>query len=607
MSYDNAEFDIIFAGGGTAACYIAGRLAAAEPSLKILVIEAGPHTENGLAHIQPAQFPSHMVPGSKTIKFVVSQPSEHLGGRPLVVPSGQCVGGGSSVNFAVFNRASASEYDDWENKFNNPGWGSKDLIPLLMKARRMLGFQIEHDQDRYGSSGPIKVSYGGYFGRVSQDFLDTAAEYDKDRRVTSSGSDVSTANTYGRWPKWVSTAGRRSDVPHQLIYPTEMHPNLRFLTEHLVKRVIIQNGRAVGVECFLNPQYHPQEPLEVLKVYAKRQVVVSAGSLGSPLILERSGIGAAAVLEQNGVQQFVDLPAVGERYHDHQLVLGVYRTGDEYDTMDSLVRGEPEAQAKWHAQWLEDGTGMMASNGIDAAVKMRPVSVDEVRSIGPEFEKKWESFYADHPDRSVLWIGCCNFCLGQSHIAPKGNYYVIGWFLHHPSSIGRIHITSGEDALAPPDFSSGFCENEDDMELHVWGYKKTRELARRMTCYRGELTSGHPAFEPSSAAVLKEDSSPVSVDAPNIQYTEADEEAIRIFVRKIVSSGWHSLGTCAMMPREQGGVVDSRLNVYGVEGLKVADLSIAPSNVGANTYSTVCAIAEKATLILAEDLGIQYE
>ncbi|TCD66632.1 hypothetical protein EIP91_001099 [Steccherinum ochraceum] len=603
MSYNNAEFDVVFAGGGAAACYIAGRLAAADPSLKILLVEAGPHTENGLTHIQPAQYLSHMMPGSKTMKFVVTKTSEHLGGRPLAVPAGQCVGGGSSVNFTLFNRASASEYDDWETKYNNPGWGSKDLIPLLIKSE---GFQIEHDKENYGSAGPIKVSYGGYFGRVSQDFLDLAAKYDKDRRITSSGSGLFPANAYGRWPKWISSAGRRSDVPHQLIYPTERHPNLRFLTEHLVKRVIIQDGRAVGLECIANPQYNTDASPETIKVYAKKWVIISAGSLGSPLILERSGIGASSVLKQNGVQQLVDLPGVGERYHDHQLVAGVYRTSEEYDTMDALMRGDTEEREKWHAQWLKDGTGMMATNGIEAAAKIRPVSDEEVRSIGPEFEKKWKSHYADHPDRTVIWFGSSNFCFGQFLTAPKGKYYGTGYFLNHPSSLGRIHIASGEDPLAPPDFDCGFMEHEDDMELHVWGYKRSREFARRMACYRGEFPSGQPSFDPSSAAAVNEDPTITPVDAPRIQYTKDDDEAIRAFVRRNVTTSWHSLGTCAMMPREQGGVVDPQLNVYEVAGLKVADLSIAPSNVGANTYSTVCAISEKAAIILAEDLNIQY-
>lgn len=131
----------------------AGRLAAADPSLRILLVEAGPHVLEDPASVQPARFLSNLSPGTRTVKFVVSHPSEHLGGRPVVVPSGQCIGGGSSVNcklnmssrlppppsthclvVTVFNRAAPSEYDDWETKYDNPRWGYKDLLPLLKKV-----------------------------------------------------------------------------------------------------------------------------------------------------------------------------------------------------------------------------------------------------------------------------------------------------------------------------------------------------------------------------------------------------------------------------------------------------------------------------------------
>lgn len=218
--------------------------------------------------------------------------------------------------------------------------------------------------------------------------------------------------------RWISNTGRRSDVPHQFIYPIGRHPNLHFLTEHLVKRVIIQcvttakfmashwhsfltthrDGRAVGVECIPGPQLHANTTSEPLKVYASKWVIVSGGSLGSPLILERSGIGSTAILRKYGVEQVVDLPGVGERYQgtsgcfsfsccicpltsapDHQIAASVFRTSDDYDTMDAFMRGDPdERQSKcpsytclrigqsfldkeWHEQWLKDGAGMMAN------------------------------------------------------------------------------------------------------------------------------------------------------------------------------------------------------------------------------------------------------
>jgi alcohol oxidase len=122
--------------GGTAAGVIAGRLAAADPTLKILLLEAGGHTKDQLFHTQPARFLVHLAPTSTTVKFYVGRESEHLGGRRPIVPVGACLGGGSSVNFTMYTRASASDYDDWKNIYGNEGWGYEDLLPLLKKVRQ---------------------------------------------------------------------------------------------------------------------------------------------------------------------------------------------------------------------------------------------------------------------------------------------------------------------------------------------------------------------------------------------------------------------------------------------------------------------------------------
>jgi len=140
----------------------------------------------------------------------------------------------------------------------------------------------------------------------------------------------------------------------------------------------------------------------------------------------------------------------------------------------------------------------------------------------------------------------------------------------------------------------------------TWGYKFSREIARRMPHFRGEPSVLHPAFAPGSAAAIVEHAEgPVAFDTPRIKYSDEDERAIEAYARATVGTIWHSLGTCAMKPRERDGVVDSHLSVYGVRGLKVADLSIAPANVSANTYSTALVIGEKAAVIIAEELGVK--
>ncbi|KAH8079784.1 alcohol oxidase-like protein [Cristinia sonorae] len=599
---EQSAFDVIIAGGGASACVVGGRLAVADPNLKILIVEAGPPTQEDFAHIQPARYATHLLPESKTIKFLAANPSEALGGRSAIIPTGQCLGGGSSVNFAMYTRAAASDYDDWVTKYGNPGWGYKDLLPYLMKFET---YQVDPNTETHGSSGPLKISSGGVYGNVGKDFLDVAAKYDSQRAFTTDVNGlVSGCNEYGNWPKWINKeTGHRSDAAHHYIYPQANNKSLVILTGHLVKRVIFENKRAVGIEYVPNARFHPDLPQQTQIARAKRLVIVSAGSLGSPLILERSGIGSAKVLEKNKVETVVDLPGVGDKYQDHQGLFPPFFASEESLTLDGIVRGDQVELDQWTPQWLNEGTGLMASNGIDAGLKLRPTE-QELKEIGPDFEARWKEFYADAPDKPVLWFGPLAMFVGDSSAVPKRKYFTIVWFLEHPAAFGHIHITSGEDVNAPPDFQPGYLTKPEDLAVLKWGYKRAREFARRMECYRGELSSMHPKFPQGSEAACKDDAVPVPVDAPNIKWTAEDDKLIEDYIRNYVTTTWHSLGTCPMKPRENGGVVDTRLNVYGVENLKVADLSVAPGNVAANTYSTALAIAERAAVIIAEDLGI---
>ncbi len=156
------------------------------------------------------------------------------------------------------------------------------------------------------------------------------------------------------------------------------------------------------------------------------------------------------------------------------------------------------------------------------------------------------------------------------------------------------------------DLDTGFLADPQglDVKKHIWAYKKTREIMRRMDCYRGEVPSWHPVFAKDSSAAIIETKDPLPDGVEDIKYSVEDDRAIEEFVRQKVSTTWHSMGTCKMKPREQGGAVDAALNVYGVKGLKVADLSIIPGNVGANTNNTALAVGERAADIFIHELGL---
>ncbi|EIW56549.1 alcohol oxidase-like protein [Trametes versicolor FP-101664 SS1] len=604
-----ATYDIIIAGGGTCGCIIAGRLAAADPSLSILVIESGPPTRGDPLHIQPAHYLHHLRPDSTTVKFQVGRESAALGGRAPIVPCGQCLGGGSSVNFTMYTRASASDYDDWENVYGNPGWGSADLLPLLRKCET---YQVEPGKPTHGYSGPLKISQGGFFTETGKEFLDVAAQYDKTRGQTDDVNGLFECDKYGVARtitcRWIDAkTGTRSDVPHHYIYNQDFREDqVRILTGYDVKKILFEGKRAVGVEYIANSRFNPDAKPEVLTATARRLVVISAGAFGSPAILERSGVGSKEALAKVGVEQIIDLPGVGESYQDHQVIFGPYVAADDVHTLDGIVTDDKAEIAKWTKEWKETGSGLIAHNGLDAGVKMRPNEA-ELSQLGEKFRQRWQEFYVPAPDKPVLWMGTMSMFLGDRSQSSVKKGYSIGWYIQYPMSLGHVHITSADDVQSPLDFHPGYLDSPEEMTLHKWGYKRSREFARRLPSYRGEVVASHPVFAPSSKAATGPRSGPVPVTAPDIEYTAEDEVALEAFIRRVVATAWHSIGTCAMKKREDGGVVDSKLNVYGVEGLKVTDASICPGNVGANVYSTAVLIGEKAAMIIAEELGITLQ
>ncbi|KIJ11538.1 alcohol oxidase [Paxillus involutus ATCC 200175] len=596
------EFDIIFAGGGTTACVVAGRLAAADPSLKILVVESGQHSRDLPIHVQPCQFVANLAPDSTTVSFHVGKPSEHLNGRAPIMQCGRSVGGGSTVNFMVYVRGAASDYDDWA-KLGNEGWSSNDLLPLMKKIET---YTIKADQPTHGYSGPIQISASAMDLGVGKQFLDVAKEYDPSRPQVDDNNDLVTADAYSPWYKYIdSKTGRRSDAASRYLYPHSENANLQILVGKRVKRVIVENGRAVGIEYTNDAISCPGASTELITVKASKMVVVSGGAFGSPAILERSGIGASPILKKNEVEVVVDLPGVGENYQDHNGVFPLYYASDETTTMDDLWSGnvELEEHAAWLKEWERSGKGKIAQNGLDAMVKLRPTAA-ELESIGPMFQHRWETFFKHSPDKPLAILSAAAGFSGDHSIEPGRKFVCMCYYTLYPESIGTVHIGSGDDPNAPLDFDPCLFSNPADVPPLNMLYKKARELARRMPSYRGEAAFVHPQFAADSAAACKEADGPVPISAPDIVYSAEDDKAIEHFHRNVVQSTWHSLGTCAMKPREECGVVDSRLNVYGVTGLKVADMSICPTNVGNNTYSTALLVGEKAAIIIAQDLGI---
>ncbi|KAI4747089.1 alcohol oxidase p68 [Aureobasidium sp. EXF-12298] len=611
------EVDIIVTGGGSCGCVVAGRLANLDHNLQVMLIEAGESNLNNPWVYRPGIYPRNMKLDSKTASFYYSRPSEWLGGRRAVVPCAHILGGGSSINFMMYTRASASDYDDFQAK----GWTTKELIPLMRKHETYQ--RACNNRDIHGFEGPIKVSFGNYTYPVMQDFL--RAVESQGIPVTDDLQDLKTGHGACHWEKWINRdTGRRSDSAHAYIHSTRAHhSNLHLVCNTKVEKIIMEGGRAVGVKTVPTKPLTPGQ--DQAKVYrARKQIVVSGGTLSSPLILQRSGIGDPEKLRAAGVKPLIDLPGVGLNFQDHYLTFSVYRAKPDTESFDDFLRGDPTIQKQVFDQWNINGTGPLATNGIEAGVKIRPTEEELVQMDSwpcPEFRSGWDSYFKNAEDKPVMHYSVIAGFFGDHMNLPPGKFFSMFHFLEYPFSRGFTHITS-PSAYDAPDFDAGFMNDKRDMAPMVWGYIKSRETARRMQSFAGEVMSMHPFYAYDSparaldmdlattkayagdlhlSAGIQHGSWTMPIEAgtaPSTSFLSSNKQEIREDL-KYTNEDINHRGNSIV----KHGVLDERLNVHGVKGLKVADLSICPDNVGCNTYSTALLIGEKAAMLVAEDLG----
>jgi len=608
---------------------IAGRLAEADPKLSILVIEQGPNNYGMPEVVHPALYPRNLFPSSKITLFWQGNKAPQLANRHPIVPSGGTLGGGSAMNWMVYTRGQRSDFDSW----NAEGWSANEILPFMKKVRLLdllmipianySQFETYHgrgEKELHGDSGPINVSKGTFTAKGAEDsFLDAAKKVGYPE--VSDLQNLDANNGVERYLRYVGTNGRRQDAAHRYLHPKLQsgdYPNLHVLVEKQVIKILLDdNKRAVGVEYQTNPKFMPNPEFLAAgytsprTVRASKMVIVSAGANATPLILERSGLGDAKVLERAGIPVVEDLPGVGNDYQDHHLSLYAYRTNlSSRQTINGFSDGRFDI-----SKAIRDNDELLGTNAMDAQGKFRPTE-QEVEALGPEFKKAWDQDFKNVPDRPLMIMAMYLAYYGDHSVLPDDAEYVsqANWTAY-PYSRGSIHVT-GPTMKDPVDFDVGWLKDTGtdpgqapgivDLKKHVWAYKASREIWRRMSIFRGELASSHPNFpEGSKAAVVEKADGPLIHDEDSrIEYTAEDDKAIEEKVRSIISTTWHSLGTCKMMPREKNGVVDNKLNVHGVKGLKLADLSVPPQNVGANTGGTAFVVGERAADIFIRELGI---
>jgi alcohol oxidase len=280
------------------------------------------------------------------------------------------------------------------------------------------------------------------------------------------------------------------------------HSNLHVLTETKVERVIFdEHKRATGLVVLPNKDHQSTTGLSEqprTSITAKKFVVVAAGALGTPQILERSGIGQREYLTRLQIPAIANVPGVGEKYQDHHLCHFPYKTSlAPEETNDALLSGRID-----FTKAVEEKNPILGWNSIDLCSKLRPSNA-EVESLGPKFQAAWEKDFKDEPSRPLVLTGVVSSFLGDPSLVPAGQYCAMGYCTAYPYSRGSIHIT-GRSVDDAPGFDTGFLNDKDDLDLKakVWAYKRQREIFRRLSTYRGELELGHPKFAVDSPAAL---------------------------------------------------------------------------------------------------------
>lgn len=531
-------FDHIVIGGGSAGSVATARLI--EGGAKVLLLEGGHHHRHPLLDMPPGVF-KLLKNGSKFFKTHVSSPQKHLNGRRLEIPQGNVLGGGSTVNGQAYVRGRPSDYDEWHDILrgsNDPvSWEWDQVLPHF---KRLEGNKKFND-DLHGCDGPLTVSDPGHIDDMARWFVQSVQAQGEPFNPDFNGKSQRGVGYF----QFTYNQGQRVSAAYAFLDPIKRHPNLTIRLQSQVQRILIQGGRAVGVV------YKDKSGTEHT-ARADGEVVLSAGALVTPKLLMLSGLGPADHLGEHGIDVVADLPGVGQNLQDHPDVSVVAKANGPYgywkqDRGWNMIRNGLEFKLF--------GRGKITTTGLEAACFLNPTD--------PEAPPTHEAYCIP-----IMYLN-----EEQLKTIPEDYGVSIQMVLLKPQSRGTVRLASADPAQAPV-VDPRFLADQRDMAEMIKGLRYFRDTMQT---------------KPLSDKIDR-------IVAP-LDYSDV---ALAEHCKKVVKTNFHPACTAKMgADGDPMAVLDARMRVRGIEGLRVCDMSAAPEIPAGNTNAPAMVLGDRcADMIL---------